>query len=258
MWNQNDVKENLDKVYHCVNEYTCIFTGKKSKNVNGKYLPATKEILLNNRNFNDDNNLLFFTALHELAHHVVYAENNRKEGHTSFFWSTFYDLITKAEKLGFYTVVISDNLKAKIDKVKELDVQISKLTSEMGTALIEVQTICKEENVRYEDITDRTIGIKRTTVKKTVKIATRGIPNDISSDAKTFVALTSDLDKAQKALILLQQGKTIDQVKQIIKEPMEELEEIEELEEKKNKLIHKIEVLTIQVQQLDEKINGGK
>lgn len=255
MWNNDEVKENLLKLYDCKHEFTVTFSGKKSKNVNGVYKPATKEIILHNKNFNDTNNLLIVTAIHELAHHVIMTELERsKEGHTSFFWSTFYDLLSKAEKLGIYTLVISEKLKEKIEAIKVIDENISKLTIDMGKALSEMHEICKEENVRFEIVTERTMGIKRTTVKKNCKMQKASDLSSLSSDEKELVATINSRDKAQMALALLESGNTIDQVKQKIKTPMEELDEIEELEEKKSKLIHKIEVLTIEVQRIEKKL----
>lgn len=51
MTNEN-ILENLKKLYQCKTEFTVTQTGKQSKKVNGFYKPLTHEIFLHNKNFN--------------------------------------------------------------------------------------------------------------------------------------------------------------------------------------------------------------
>jgi len=67
--NQDAVKAMLLSVEEPRTEFTLIFSGKSSKKCNGLYKPDTREIILHNRNFEDDNQLAY-TALHEYAHHL--------------------------------------------------------------------------------------------------------------------------------------------------------------------------------------------
>jgi Zn-dependent peptidase ImmA (M78 family) len=65
--NQDQVKEKLLKLHDCTEDFIVIFSGKKSKKVNGLYKPDKREIIIHNRNLDNDN-LLLYTAIHELAH----------------------------------------------------------------------------------------------------------------------------------------------------------------------------------------------
>ena len=67
--NQDQVKEILLRLNEDVEEFFVIFSGKQSNKVNGLYHPDTREIILHNRNFENDQ-LLMYTAIHEFAHHV--------------------------------------------------------------------------------------------------------------------------------------------------------------------------------------------
>jgi hypothetical protein len=71
--NQEKIKEKLLAIEDAKLEFSLIFSGKKSRKVNGLYKPDTREIILHNRNFAQDatgDNLLLYTAIHEYAHHL--------------------------------------------------------------------------------------------------------------------------------------------------------------------------------------------
>ena len=54
-------------------EFTVTMTGKESSRVNGLYKPETREILLHNKNFKTENELVY-TAIHEYTHHLINEE----------------------------------------------------------------------------------------------------------------------------------------------------------------------------------------
>ena len=71
--NQDQIKAMLLDIEESQLEFSVILTGKESKRVNGLYKPDTCEILLHNRNFTSDNQLIY-TAIHEYAHHLLNEE----------------------------------------------------------------------------------------------------------------------------------------------------------------------------------------
>jgi hypothetical protein len=64
--NQDQVKAKLLAIEDAPLEFSLIYSGKKSNKVNGLYKPESREIIIHNRNFSDDN-LLLYTAIHEYA-----------------------------------------------------------------------------------------------------------------------------------------------------------------------------------------------
>ena len=102
------IKEILMDIAPTELDFTVTQTGKESKRVNGLYSPDTHEILLHNKNFKTDNQLIY-TAVHEYAHHLnaenllntlgVAAVYNAKV-HNQAFWARFNELITIAEEKG--------------------------------------------------------------------------------------------------------------------------------------------------------------
>ena len=123
------IKETLLNLYETKLDFTVIQTGKESKRVNGLYKPDTHEILLHNKNFKTDNELLY-TAIHEYAHHLLTEESINTYGddslpnakaHPRAFWVKFNELIVLAEEKNIYTLDIS-----KSPKLVELTQKIKK------------------------------------------------------------------------------------------------------------------------------------
>ena len=73
------IKEMLLNIQESKLEFTVVMTGKESKRVNGLYKPETREILLHNKNFKTDNELIY-TAIHEYTHHLINEEEIEEIG----------------------------------------------------------------------------------------------------------------------------------------------------------------------------------
>ena len=104
---QEQVKENLLKLHDCSESFDVVFSGKKSVRWNGKYFYETKKILIYDKNFESGDagdNRLFYTAMHEMAHHIQFTECHQvgRRSHTKLFYSTLNGLVDKAETLGLY------------------------------------------------------------------------------------------------------------------------------------------------------------
>jgi hypothetical protein len=147
--NQDQVKSNLLKLHDCKHDFTVIFTGKKSKKVNGLYKPDKNEIIIHNLNFiNDDgstnDNLLLYTAIHELAHHIQFTELKQKSvrAHTALFFATLDDLVDVAEKKGLYKMAIDDETQKLIDEAVEISCEIAMLQKKLGHVLVRIKEVC--------------------------------------------------------------------------------------------------------------------
>ena len=89
-------------------EFSVIQTGKESKRVNGFYMPDTHELFLHNKNFNNDNQLIY-TAVHEYTHHIIAEELFKTTGnanttynakvHSQAFWARFNQLLLQKKKV---------------------------------------------------------------------------------------------------------------------------------------------------------------
>ena len=111
-----EIKAKLLEIEETKLDFTVTLTGKESKRVNGLYKPETQEILLHNKNFENDNQLMY-TAIHEYTHHLINeAEIAEADGktplksskvHTNAFWAKFHSLLDKAEEKGIYKMDMS-------------------------------------------------------------------------------------------------------------------------------------------------------
>jgi hypothetical protein len=214
--NQEEVKKQLLKLHNTKHDYSVIFSGKKSNAVNGVYKSDRKEIVIHNKNFANDN-LLIFTAIHELAHHICMTEKGQKGGrsHTALFWSTFHDLLDIAEKKGIYTRKHNEKLDGLIQKARELDKKIAELQRELGGILVEIAEACEENGFRTEDVYERDINLSRKTWKYSIKAANNRANENIGQDIQKLLAgnkneeiknFIVEQNREHKSLSQIQQG----------------------------------------------------
>src|SRR3989304_2714446 len=100
--NQDQIKEQLLTIKKNDVPFSVILSGKKSKKVNGLYKAERREIILHNKNFSSDNELMY-TAIHEYAHHIQFTASPVPISiriHTVRFWSLFHGLLNEAEAKG--------------------------------------------------------------------------------------------------------------------------------------------------------------
>lgn len=191
--NQDQIKEMLLKIEDTSLEFSVTLTGKKSKKVNGLYKPDTHEILLHNKNFETENQLVY-TAIHEYAHHLQCerdGELRSKRSHTAAFWARFHTLLEKAETLGFYTIGIENesDLDKLTQEIREKYLsENGRLMNELGKLLAKAQVLCKEANVRYEDYIDRVLCLPRTAAKTAIKISALELNPSIGYENMKIVA----------------------------------------------------------------------
>jgi hypothetical protein len=190
---QEQVKERLQKLHQSTVDYTVIFSGKYSKRAYGLYKLATREIIIHNKNFEDEDgslneNLLMFTAIHELAHHVMMAEkgNISVRSHTQDFWATFHGLLDTAEKRGVYHAAIDADTQKLIDEARDISVRIAELQRELGGVICAIGESCRKNGLREEDIIERKAQIGKQTSKAAVAafdMGDMGVGADIQAEA---------------------------------------------------------------------------
>jgi len=210
--NQDQVKEELSKLYDCKEEFTVVFTGKKCRSVNGLYKPIGNEILIHNRNFVDGNGkqnemLLMFTAIHELAHHVLITEKGNKSprAHSQEFWATFHNLLDIAEEKKIYQADIDADTQKLIDEARDISKQIAELQRNLGRVLLTIYDSCQKSGLRYEDIVEREAQIDKQSAKIAVTAHKMG-DQDVGADIQTEAARQRDEEKRAAIIAAGQEG----------------------------------------------------
>lgn len=256
--NQDQVKENLLKLYDCEEEYTVIFSGKMSKKVNGLYKSDTREIIIHNRNFKADeagDNLLFFTAIHELAHHIQFTEYGKKRStHNTLFYSILDDLADKAEAMGLYKMQIGKDTQDLIDKARNITIEIADLQKRLGRVMNALYKKCEDEGLRFEDVVERKAQISRQTMKKSKQASTLDLPDDIGVDIQEAAIQAKSEEKREAIIHAGQSGKSVDQAKRAITAPPPEEDETVTLVKEKQQIERKIERLTRRLEEVEEQL----
>jgi hypothetical protein len=257
--NQDQVKGILLSLENSVEEFTVLFSGKKSKKVDGLYKPEIREIIIHNKNFPDDNSLIY-TAIHEFAHHIHLTGSHgivSARAHTGKFWEIFHRLLYLAEEKGIYDNIFKKDTRfvelTKKIREKYLDVD-AQLMKELGALLLEVFNLCVERHASFDDYVDRELKLHRRAARTIVNIHTKDINPDIGYENMKIVARLSDSDEMRMAEEAFLKGDSPDMVVQeyISKKVPEDV--LDSLLDEKSRTEQSIERLKRKLAGIEEKI----
>ena len=220
--NQDQVKELLLRIEQDVNEFSVIFSGKSSKKVNGLYHPNTHEIILHNKNFKSDNQLIY-TAIHEFAHHVHATRSPLPVGpkpHTIEFRRIFHELLASAEELGIYRNIFRSHpdFIALTYRIRTRYLSAGgQLMKEFGQVLIEAQQLCERHHTRFEDYLQRTLCLETQTATSMIRMHTLDVRPDVGYENMQILASIGDRDRRYEAQQAFAEGKSRDAVRAMIR-----------------------------------------
>jgi len=261
--NQDTVKKNLLKLHDCTEDFTVIFSGKRSNKVNGLYKPGKNEIIIHNRGFENNeagDNLLFYTAIHELAHHIMFTEYKKKSSrsHTPLFYATLDDLADIAEKKGLYKIDIDKDTEKLISEAHDISCEIAGLQKKLGQVLAQLNERCQEKGIRFEDIVERKAQISKKTVNKAGKAFQMNLPDDIGVDIQEAVLREPDEDNRKAMIAAGRKGKSVEQVKRSLTAEAGKDDETESLMKEKGRIERTIANLKRRLNEVMERLNSGK
>lgn len=260
------IKQKLLEIEQTDLDFQVIMTGKQSTRVNGLYNPETREILLHNKNFKEDSQLIY-TAIHEYTHHLVNEQKLAESGgkicsagrvHNAAFWSKFHGLLEKAEKLGIYKISIEESpeLKELTEKIRREYIEVNgKLMQEFGRLLSQAHALCEKANIRYEDYLDRVLCLPRNSAKEITKVGLVEVNPAIGFDNMKKVASIKKTEDRQAAEQQILEGKPADTVAQLMKKHKDG-DPREKLEREKNRLEKTISALQQRLQYVEESLEN--
>lgn len=263
------IKEMLLDIAPTALEFSVTQTGKESKRVNGFYMPDTHEIFLHNKNFENDNQLVY-TAVHEYTHHLCSEELLNDTGspnhvynakvHSQAFWAKFNSLIKIAEEKGYYKLSIDENpeLKELTEKIRKEYVEANgRLMQEFGKLLIQAHKLCKQSGIRYEDYIDRVLQLPRATERDIRKVASVPVNPAIGFENMKVVASVKSTDDRAKIEQDFMQGNSPAGVREMMKQKAQEAAKADprsKLEKEKNRLEKTIAQLSQRLEYVEEAI----
>ncbi|MDR0670676.1 MAG: hypothetical protein LBF95_11425 [Treponema sp.] len=225
--NQDQVKAKLLAIEDAPLEFSLIFSGKQSRKVNGLYKPESREIIIHNRNFDDDN-LLLYTAIHEYAHHLHACRRGgslSSRAHSTEFWAIFHGLLELAEKKNIYQDVFANSPEllelAEFIKKKYL-LENGSLVKEMGKHLLRAHELCTAAGARFEDYVDRLLRIPRVAADMAIKMYQYDLDPQVGADNMRFLAGIRNDDERLNAEQALIKGRSPDTVRAGIRAGAEE------------------------------------
>jgi hypothetical protein len=259
--NQDQIKTLLLGLEDTEIDFSVTMTGKKSKKVNGLYKPDSREILLHNKNFTDDNQLIY-TAIHEYAHHLICVRDGvlqSAKSHTTAFWACFHELLEKAEKKGLYTIGIEKSSElAKLTeeiRTKYLS-ENGKLMNELGRLLMKAHALCGDAGIRYEDYIDRVLCLPRTAAKTAVRVSSLGVNPSLGWETMKVVASQPTPEKRAEAERQFTAHRSPDSVKVNLARKAEEEDPKERLEKEKRRIEKTIAMLKSRLDQVEQSLSN--
>ncbi|GAB1433050.1 hypothetical protein MASR2M29_16750 [Spirochaetota bacterium] len=256
--NQDQLKELLLGLEQTQSDFSVILSGKKSSVVNGLYKPLSREIIIHNKNFETEGQLLY-TAIHEFAHHLHCERRAFVPGarsHTNEFWSIFHELLDKAEKLGIYRNCFDKDPEFVVlsGKIRELMPENGKLMLELGKLIAQARELCKKNFVRFEDYLDRILAIPRNSAASAIKAFELELPAELGWDGMKLVSGIKNPDTRNYAIEAFKAGKSQESVKAMIRPQQPENDPKARLDKEKSRIERSIENLKKRLEFIEEEL----
>lgn len=259
--NQDQVKERLLQLQPDCEEFSVVFSGKTSKRVNGLYKPESREIILHNRNFDDDNSLLY-TAVHEFAHHIHFRTSPvpvSSRAHTREFRSILHGLLRNAETRGIYRNVfeIQPEFMELTRRIRsEFLEKNGEIMKELGGLFVRAEELCRKYGARFEDYIERILGMDKSTATTLIRAHDLDIPADLGYDTMKLVANMRKPEEREQALEALAEGNTPDMVKTLVNPSKRKGVEdpVEKLNAERNRIRRTIETLKSRLETIEDRI----
>ena len=258
--NQDQVKELLIRLEDPVEEFSVIFSGKKSRKVDGLYYPQSAEIIIHNRNMDRDDELIY-TAIHEYAHHLAAVAGNRSSrAHTREYWAIFHRLLEKAETQGLYRNPLrgDPDLRALAERLKSEFLQREgERMRAFGALLLEAFELCSERRYSFEDFVDRELGLHRSVAATLIEGYRQNVPADLGYDNMKRLMRIKDGAERDAAAAELRSGHSPDMVlHRFTSSPRDEKDEKERLLDEKRRIERSLERLRARLDEIEQRLES--
>ncbi len=259
--NNDQIKEKLRKLDSSLPDFSVILSGKKSNRVDGLYKPDTREIILHNKNFENDNELMY-TAIHEFAHHVQFSKAVKpvsSRTHTAAFWNIFHGLLKKAEEMRLY-----ENVFVTVDEFVRLTERIRSqflekngtIMKEFGKTLIAAKELCDKYHASFFDYIERVLSLPRSSAQTIMNAYSYDLHPAMGFENMKTVARIRDEDKRRDAEVAILEGASPYTVKMNYFQKEEAASPVEALKKEKEDIERRIKSLrtrlTLIQKQIDE------
>ncbi len=260
--NNEQIKEKLLQIRNTDEYFEVVLSGKKSRKVNGLYKPETRELVLHNRNFQSDNELMY-TAIHEYAHHLQFSGSPVPisiRTHTGEFWSLFHGLLYDAESQGLYSnpFVAIEDFEELTRRIREKILSVNgELMKELGELLIQAQKLCEKHHTSFTDYLDRVLRIPRTSANTIIKTKLLDIDPRLGYENMKTLTRIPDPETRKEAESALLRDMSPDMVKRtyLPSGKAKAADPLEQLNAEKNRLEKQIKRLQHKLEEISRKLS---
>jgi hypothetical protein len=248
-------------------DFSLVFSGKKSRKVNGLYKCDTREIIIHNKNFEAGergDNLLFYTALHEYAHHIHACARGGtlpSRAHTAEFRAILHRLLEAAAAAGLYRNVFEESreLSALTALIREKYLRENgELLLALGEHLMKARQLCEAAGGRFEDYLDRSLCIPRATATLAMRAKQFNLDPRPGPSNMQFLASIRDEDERKAAEAAFLEGDSPDKVRMMVKAKKQPAEDpVEALHKEKARLERTIDALHKKLEEVEEKLRAA-
>jgi hypothetical protein len=261
--NNDQIKDLLLKLKPDAEDFTVILSGKGSKKVNGLYKPLDRTIILHNKNFRSNNELVF-TAIHEFAHHLQFTETARPitaRVHTARFYELFHALLYQAEKASLYdNVFTTDKEFIKLtEKIREeFLVPHGRLIQAFGEILLAAHELCDRRHADFGDYVDRVLKLKHSSAYALIKLSNLKLNPDVGYENMKTLARIGDPAARKRAEKDLAGAFSPPMVEGKYRGKKEPADPVAALEQEKRRLERTIETLQQKLRLVERKLREAE
>ena len=213
--NQDQLKSRLSQIRRSDKDFSLVLSGKSSKKVDGLYKPEGCEIILHNRNFRTDQELLY-AAIHEYAHHIQFTDSPvppTSRVHNSAFWSLFHSLLFEAENKGLYSSPFDsiEAFRSLTGQIRdEFISQNGSLMKRLGELLLEARRLCEQHHASFEDYVDRVLRLPRRSADTIMKAHLYDLNPAVGFENMRVLTRIKEADRREGAQESLLKGESPD------------------------------------------------
>jgi hypothetical protein len=257
--NNDQVKKALLSLRKTEADFTVIMSGKKSRKVHGLYKPGSREIVIHNKNFKNDNEMMY-TAIHEYAHHIQFTSSaapTSVRAHTTAFWNLLHTLLYEAEEKGIYSNPFDeiDEFKALTARIKEKFLTGSgAMMKELGKLLLDAHALCEKHGTSFSDYLDRVLALPRTSAAVIMKAHTMDLDPRVGFENMRTLAGIRDPAERDEAQEELRAGHSPDMVKADHGPSRKSKDPREALEAERERLEKGIESMKKRLKEIEKRI----
>jgi hypothetical protein len=258
--NNDQIKKTLQSLRRTESDFSVVLSGKKSRKVNGLYKPESREIVIHNKNFKNDNEMMY-TAIHEYAHHLQFTGSAAPlsvRTHTTAFWDLLHTLLYEAEEKGLYqnpfeSIPAFTALTARI-KEKFL-AESGERMKELGKLLLEAHALCETHGTSFSDYLDRVLALPRASAAVIMKAHALDLDPSVGFENMRVLAGIRDAGEREKAQEELREGASPDMVKARHGAAHPSRDPREALEAERERLSRGIESMRKRLKEIEKRIS---